>query len=302
MSGNNRKIYILLALTTMLWGSIYPANKALTEVAPTFTLLCLRYLIAAVFMTTYLQRRKQYIPSPKRTIEKGDRRYIILFGIGAFALCNGLQLAGTKMAGASLASLINSMSPIAICILAVIFLHEKLTARKVVCVICAVTGAALVVSNSGGESHRIGIVFSLAAMITWGIVSVFMRSFSQKYDALTITTYGIYASAIATFPLMIWEISAKAPKALWQPEYILLLLYVSIICTAATHMMWNYCLSKIEASQCSLFMPIQPLTSMLLGVVLLGETISLNLVVGAVLTVIGILYSTMGERIRSEHV
>ena len=41
---------------------------------------------------------------------------------------------------------------------------------------------------------------------------------------------------------------------------------------------------------------------MLLGVVLLGETISLNLVVGAVLTVIGILYSTMGERIRSEHV
>ena len=32
-----------------------------------------------------------------------------------------------------------------------------------------------------------------------------MRSFSQKYDALTVTTCGIYVAAIATVPLMVRE-------------------------------------------------------------------------------------------------
>lgn len=43
----DRSIYLLLALTTALWGSLYTANKVLLEAVPSFTLLCLRYLLSA---------------------------------------------------------------------------------------------------------------------------------------------------------------------------------------------------------------------------------------------------------------
>ena len=43
----DRSIHLLLALTTALWGSLYTANRVLLEAVPSFTLLCLRYLLSA---------------------------------------------------------------------------------------------------------------------------------------------------------------------------------------------------------------------------------------------------------------
>ena len=59
--------------------------------------------------------------------------------------------------------------------------------------------------------------------------------------------------------------------------------------------LWNYCLSRAEASTCSLFYPIQPLTSMVLGVLLLNEHMTVGFIAGAVLIVFGVLYSTLGK-------
>ena len=52
---NNKTTCLLLALTTIFWGSLYTASKVLLDVIQPFTLLCLRYIIAAIAMTI-LQR------------------------------------------------------------------------------------------------------------------------------------------------------------------------------------------------------------------------------------------------------
>ena len=48
-----------------------------------------------------------------------------------------------------------------------------------------------------------------------------MRSFSQKYDALTVTTYGIYVAAIGTLPLMLREIITHPEMDFLHAKYIL---------------------------------------------------------------------------------
>lgn len=116
-----------------------------------FTLLCLRYIIAAIAMTI-LQRLRKPDPNGKpRRIKGGDWKYVIMFGLGGYVLSIGLQQYGTKLAGASLASLINCMNPIAICFFAVLLLHERMTMKKVVCIVSAVAGAVCIV---GGRRRR----------------------------------------------------------------------------------------------------------------------------------------------------
>ena len=291
----DHSIYLLLVLTTALWGSLYTANKVLLDVMPSFTLLCLRYLLAAAAMTVLLRLRK---PDPKgkpRKIERGDWKYIILFGLGGYVLSIGLQQFGTKLAGASLASLINCMNPIAICFFAVLMLHERMTVKKMVCIASAVAGAVCIVGGDTGGGHMIGIALSLGSVLTWSALSVFMRSFTQKYDALTVTTCGIYVAAIATIPLMGYELATAPSIEFLHAKYIIVLLYVAICCTAIPHSLWNYSLSRVEASTCSLFYPVQPLTSMALGVLLLHEHMTLGFFAGAVLIVFGVLYSTLGK-------
>ena len=220
---NDKTTCLLLALTTIFWGSLYTASKVLLDVIQPFTLLCLRYIIAAIAMTI-LQRLRKPDPNGKpRRIKGGDWKYVIMFGLGGYVLSIGLQQYGTKLAGASLASLINCMNPIAICFFAVLLLHERMTMKKVVCIVSAVAGAVCIV----------GIALSLGSVLTWSALSVFMRSFSQKYDALTVTTYGIYVAAIGTLPLMLREVITHPEMDFLHAKYILVLLYVAIFCTTA---------------------------------------------------------------------
>ena len=79
---NDKTTCLLLALTTIFWGSLYTASKVLLDVIQPFTLLCLRYIIAAIAMTI-LQRLRKPDPNGKpRRIKGGDWKYVIMFGLG----------------------------------------------------------------------------------------------------------------------------------------------------------------------------------------------------------------------------
>ena len=72
---NDKTTCLLLALTTIFWGSLYTASKVLLDVIQPFTLLCLRYIIAAIAMTI-LQRLRKPDPNGKpRRIKGGDWKY-----------------------------------------------------------------------------------------------------------------------------------------------------------------------------------------------------------------------------------
>ena len=94
---------------------------------------------------------------------------------------------------------------------------------------------------------------------------------------------------------MVRELITHPEMDFLHAKYILVLFYVAIFCTTIPHSLWNYCLSRAEASTCSLFYPIQPLTSMVLGVLLLNEHMMVGFIAGAVLIVFGVLYSTLGK-------
>lgn len=80
---NDKTTYLLLALTTVLWGSLYTASKVLLDVIQPFTLLCLRYIIAAIAMTI-LQRTRKPDPNGKpRRIKGGDWKFVIMFASAA---------------------------------------------------------------------------------------------------------------------------------------------------------------------------------------------------------------------------
>ena len=295
---NDKTTCLLLALTTIFWGSLYTASKVLLDVIQPFTLLlCLRYIIAAIAMTIR-QRLARARPERQAAQDQGRRLgVVIMFGLGGYVLSIGLQQYGTKLAGASLASLINCMNPIAICFFAVLLLHERMTMKKVVCIVSAVAGAVCIVGKDAGGGHGLGIALSLGSVLTWSALSVFMRSFTQKCYALTVTTCGIYVAAIATVPLMLREIITHPEMDFLHAKYMPCAVF-----------MWRFSarpfrircgitvLSRAEASTCSLFYPIlQPLTSMVLGVLLLNEHMTVGFIAGAVLIVFGVLYSTLGK-------
>lgn len=159
---------------------------------------------------------------------------------------------------------------------------------KIVCILCAVCGAGLIVGGNLSGSRLAGAAFSILSVLLWAFSSVTVRSFTQRYDALSVTTYGIYVGTVATLPVALWELAHTSGVALLRGGILLPLLYIGVICTTAGHTLWNYCLSKMEASTCSLFYPIQPLASMVLGILILHEEITPLFLAGAGLILFGV--------------
>lgn len=280
---NRNAAYLYLLVTFFAWGSLYVVSKFVLGKVPPFTVSFIRYLIAGTALFFILKKRK-----PKK-IEKHDYKYIFLIGFVGYTMATCAQLLGTKFSNASLASLINSMNPISIMILAAIILKEKLTVKKVVCILMSIIGVYIIIGGASENVQVLGILISVFAVLTWSLMSVYVRKIAQKYDAIQITAYGIIIAAFCTFPLSVTELALSSVQFDWT--IVLWLLYMGIVCTALAHVLWNKSLSVLEASTCSSFYPLQPMVAVLLGWIFLGEKMNFNFIIGAVLIIAGVLIS-----------
>jgi drug/metabolite transporter (DMT)-like permease len=277
--------YFYLLFTFCVWGSLYVVSKFLLGKIPVLTISLLRYVIAGTVLFFILKMRK-----PER-IEQQDRKYVFLIGFVGYFLSMGAQLLGTKLSNASLGALLNSLNPVSIMVFAAFILKEQLTVRKVVGIILSIAGVYTIIGGVDSNGYTIGILLSLFSGISWSYVSVAVRRITQKYDPLQITTYGIIVGAVCTLPFSLVELMITPTAIQFDWLVVCSLLYIGLVCTALAHVLWNRCLSMIEAGICSSFYPLQSMTAVLLGWLFLGESIDINFLWGAMLIVAGVMLS-----------
>lgn len=289
----NYKSYLILFLTFFIWGSLYVVSKFVLGKLPTFTIAFLRYLFA--FITLSL-----FSIGTKEKINRKDIPYFLLIGVVGYFISVDFQLLGIKYAGSSLASLINSTNPIFISIMAALLLGERMTKGAVCGLILSVAGVFVII---GVNTHLAigGLIFSFIAVLLWSLMSVSTRKLSESYSSLTITRIGMLLATICNLPVAAGEIAFTHPTITVDLPAILSILYLGVVCTGIANLLWNRALSAIPAHICSSFYPFQTLTSSILGVIFLNETITHSFIIGTILIIIGVLLSLMPEKTPSKH-
>ncbi len=285
------KAYLFLILTTSIWGSLYVVTRIALETVPPITLLFFRYVIASCALYALVHKGEM-----RAQIKPEHRGTILFIGAVAYFLSVGAQILGTKYAGPSVAALINAMNPVFITLFAVFLLKEKLTFNKVFALLTTLAGAYIILGGAKAVGTVIGGLFSIFSVLLWSLSAIFVRRVTQHYDAITVTAYAIFVATLCALPAAGIELALVPHSGIFSLTNILCCLYLGIICTGLASILWNKSLSLVEASTCSLFYPIQPLVSVLLGVAILGEQMSLRFILGALLIIGGILYATLTEK------
>lgn len=281
--------YICLIIVFFCWGSVYVANRYILQELEAMELACCRFLVSSAALgSVFLVRRE------KIHVEKKDWKYMAFIGFMGYYLSMECTLLSVSYAGASLASLINSLNPVFITLFAAFFLKEKLTVNKIVCLGIALVGVYIVSSGdvSGGET--IGVVIGLGSILTWAWACMYSRRLSARYSALTITFLGITISLIFHIPTAAITL-AQVGMPHMTGKIFLCILYSGLFGTAIPQFLWNFALSKLEASTCSMFYPLMPIFSAILGVALLGEKITIRFLVGGALIVSVVVISCLWQ-------
>mgnify|MGYP000877714502 FL=1 len=131
------RAFLLLFVTFFFWGSVYVGGKLISDDVPAPLLGCLRCFVAS--FPLMLMARKHFGVK----IDRADWKYFAGVGVMGYFLTIFLIQLGISLTGASMASLVNSVTPVGVTIFAALHLKEKITPTKVLCLVLALVGGWL---------------------------------------------------------------------------------------------------------------------------------------------------------------
>ena len=286
MKTSDPKNYLFPFIAVCAWGSLYVVSKPVLNAVPPFTLVLFRYIISLCILLplAYVLCKRDGI-----RFKKADWKRFLFVGIAGYGIATGAQFIGTQLSNASTASLINSMNPVTITIFAAFLLGERITKEKAMALVAVVIGAFIILGDSLASGAAAGIVVSLVSVCLWSLMSIEVRKLSADYPPLVITAAALVIAAVCLVPVSVIECHVAASGFQWSWSLLPSVLYMGLVCTALSQVFWNLGLSRLEANQCGMFYPLQPMISMLLGVLILHETLSIRFLIGGVFIIGGIL-------------
>lgn len=281
-------VYLKLLLTAIFWGGTFIAARVVARNVDPFSAAFLRFTVASVFLLLFTLKIEGKLPKIKR----GQIIPIVLLGmIGIFAY-NVFFFKGLKIIEASRAALIVAIVPIFIAIFSSCFFGEKLNLIKVVGIITSVIGVIIVISR--GSPMEI-----LNGNLGWGELCIFCC-------VLSWTTYSLIGKAMMTdlSPLVLIAYSSViGAVGLFVPAYFngviqnlthysamewLGILYLAIFGTVIGFVWYYEGINIIGLTRASLFINFVPIFAILLAFLILGEPITLSLLIGTILVTFGV--------------
>lgn len=285
---SQKQAFPLLFFTFFIWGSIYVTGKMIAADIPASLVACLR-CVSAMLPLLFMSRKHL-----KTKIDGADWKYFILVGaLGYFLTIQMIQL-GIALTGASMAALINAMTPVAVTILAAFILKEKITPVKCLCLVLALAGTIVITSGTSTHGETLGIAVVLVGVVSFAAASVYMRRLTAKYPAVLVTTYSMAISLIFHIPVGIVAVCTQPVSV--TPLSVAVILYLGFAGSGLAQYTWTKCLSMLPASTCSLFYPLQPAFAALLGAWLLGETFTPAFFIGLLLISLDVVLNTWETR------
>ena len=247
---------------------------------PSAFLAMSRGFIGALFILLFLILSKKGINF--KSI-KNNLKVLIITGV--FIGINWILLFESyKYTTVAIATLCYYMAPLFVTVASGIFFGERLTAKKIICVLGALVGMVLVSGVADGEmpsgTSLIGIILGLGAALFYASVTLISKKV-HDISAFDMTLVQLFSAAIVVVPYTVLfekvEFSMVSATAIW------LTLTVGILHTGISYVMYFTSVKNLEASKVAIFSYLDPIIAIILSAVILDENMSVAATIGAVL-------------------
>ncbi|AZZ90130.1 DMT family transporter [Hahella sp. KA22] len=295
VASRDRKRYLtLILISTFLFGSSFPATKAvLTEVSPLWA-VCLRFLAAALSITPLLIWRGDFGGRLKlKPVVWGQ---VIVIGLlqttGSMAFLNlGLQsIAPPK------AAILMACAPLIVAVMARLILRETVFALAYAGMGVALFGVALCLGldSIGSSALGVGELLVICGAFCWAAATVAIKKFAPELDvwALSFWQMLIGAIALALIALLNGEpFGAPVSLSVWGA-----FAWLAIPATTGAMGLWFQVLRLGSAVHASGFLFLSPLFATLITFALTGNLLTMREIAGGVLIGAGIYLASLPQR------
>jgi drug/metabolite transporter (DMT)-like permease len=253
---------------------------------PSIIIVLGRVFFSSIFLLLLLLYMKQDI----RLKEKKHYFYLVIMGM-ILAIHWTTFFQSIQVSTVAIGLLAFSTFPVFVTFLEPYFFKEHIKLSNILIAIVAFLGVMLVIPRFElGNSFTQGVLWGLVSGFTYAILSILNKKYVKEYSSAVIAFYEQFIAAIILIPFYFLQ------KPVFQQYDILLLAILGVVFTGISHLLFINGLKNIKAQTAGIISSLEPVYGIIFAAFLLNEIPSLREVLGGMVILGAVFYSTIRSR------
>ncbi|MDQ0015099.1 putative blue pigment (indigoidine) exporter [Variovorax boronicumulans] len=274
---------LLTATAPAIWGSTYIVTTELLPPSYPLTVALLRALPAGLLLLLIVRQL------PKRA---WWGRILVLGALNFSILWAMLFVAAYRLPG-GVAATITSVQPLFVVFLASLFLGSPIRALSIAAAVVGIGGVALLVLTPNAALDALGIAAALAAAVSMAVGTVLARRWQPPVSALVFTAWQLTAGGLLLLP---FALLMEPPLPALTVQNWIGFAWLGLVGAALTYIVWFRGVARLEPSAVAPLAFLSPVTAVILGWALLGQSLSMLQVAGIGIVIASIWLSQHAQR------
>jgi len=229
----------------------------------------------------------------KYNFTKSDIKYILLLAAFEPCLYFIFEAKALLYTSASQAGMITSLMPLITAMAAGYFLKEIISRQLIFGSLVAMIGAVWLsvqaTTTVSAPNPMLGNFLELCAMACGAGYTIVARYLADKFSAIFITAIQAFIGAIFFFPFFIFEYFTVDMKFTF--DALAWVTYLGVVVTLGGYGLYNFALTKIEASKAAMYVNLIPVFTLVLAFLILGEKLSVSELIACATILSGVILS-----------
>ena len=274
---------LLTATAPAIWGSTYIVTTELLPPSYPLTVALLRALPTGLLLLLIVRQL------PKRA---WWGRILVLGALNFSILWAMLFVAAYRLPG-GVAATITSVQPLFVVFLASLFLGSPIRALSIAAAVVGIGGVALLVLTPNAALDALGIAAALAAAVSMAVGTVLARRWQPPVSALVFTAWQLTAGGLLLLP---FALLMEPPLPALTVQNWIGFAWLGLVGAALTYIVWFRGVARLEPSAVAPLAFLSPVTAVILGWALLGQSLSMLQVAGIGIVIASIWLSQHAQR------
>jgi drug/metabolite transporter (DMT)-like permease len=281
----NLRDWSWIVILGAIWGCSFVFNAILIREIGPLWVTSLRVGIGALGCWAFLFALRKPVP-------RDPVLWLQLAGLGiiAYAIPFALFPLAQAHLASGIAAIINALTPMVTALIAHFWIGgEKASRTKFIGVLIGFVGAAILVSpalSSGGNSQLWAVAACLGATLCYGLSLNITRSF-KHIEPTAFASIALSGGAIISLPIAFFT---EGVPVMTRPETWAAALAIGLLSTAFTFQVMYRILPRVGATNFATTTFIAPISALIIGVTLLGETVLPIQVLGMLVIFFGLFF------------
>ena len=288
---------ILIIIAACFWGSMGIFVRHLEAYGFTaIQIVSIRLTLAAVIFSIL----QIFIDRTGFKIALRDIPLFLGLGLGSILFFTICYFSAITIMPLSTAEILLYTSPIWIMLMAAIFFHEKLNARKLIALGLAFAGCVLVSGISGDVITVVGLLLGLGSGLGYGLYSILGTVALRRYSPYTVTTWTfIFAACGSWCVCRPADMILKFAGAEKLPMLLGFCVLTALVTAVIPFLTYTLGLRTVEASKAGIIATLEPVVATIIGIVCFGEELTILSAVGILLVLAAVVVLNMDNRVHS---